>query len=71
MTIEEYQELIQQFRDFRNLRLIQTDWTQLPDAPLTNKEEWATYRQQLRDYMNIINIDNIEEIPFPLPPEVK
>ena len=28
-----------------------SDWTQLPDAPLTStkKAEWATYRQSLRD----------------------
>lgn len=36
----------------RNLRaklLNSTDWTQLPDVPLTTKEAWATYRQALRD----------------------
>ena len=28
-----------------------SDWTQLPDSPLssTKKAEWATYRQSLRD----------------------
>ena len=28
-----------------------SDWTQLPDAPLTTtkKAEWATYRQAIRD----------------------
>lgn len=29
--------------------LIKTDWTQLADVPLLNKEEYAAYRQQLRD----------------------
>lgn len=35
----------------RNARLAECDWTQLPDAPLTNIETqaWATYRQALRD----------------------
>jgi hypothetical protein len=35
----------------RNARLAICDWTQLPDAPLTNVQtsEWATYRQALRD----------------------
>lgn len=28
--------------------LQESDWTQLPDAPV-NKEVWATYRQALRD----------------------
>ena len=36
----------------RNAKLMTTDWTQLSDAPVTEakKTEWATYRQELRDY---------------------
>jgi hypothetical protein len=33
----------------RDVLLAQSDWTQLPDVPLTTKEVWATYRQALRD----------------------
>ena len=35
----------------RNKRLADCDWTQLPDAPLTNTEtaNWGSYRQALRD----------------------
>jgi len=35
----------------RDGRLAGTDWTQLPDAPLTVEQvaAWRTYRQQLRD----------------------
>lgn len=35
----------------RNTRLAVTDWTQLPDAQLTDEQKaaWATYRQALRD----------------------
>lgn len=35
----------------RTKRISETDWTQLPDAPLTTaqKAAWATYRQSLRD----------------------
>ena len=38
-------------RNERNLRLRFTDWTQLPDAPLTaeQKAAYAVYRQALRD----------------------
>jgi hypothetical protein len=38
-------------RGERNTQLAECDWTQLPDAPLTNTQtaEWATYRQALRD----------------------
>ena len=35
-------------RYWRDLELASTDWTQLTDAP-TDKTEWATYRQALRD----------------------
>lgn len=33
----------------RDKLLLESDWTQLPDVPLTNKAEWAAYRQELRD----------------------
>lgn len=32
----------------RNKRLVDSDWTQLPDAPV-DAAVWATYRQALRD----------------------
>jgi hypothetical protein len=35
-------------RHKRNMMLAQCDWTQLNDSPV-NKEDWATYRQALRD----------------------
>lgn len=46
---EEQQEM--QVRAARNSLLDLCDWTQLPDAPLTaeQKQEWAEYRQALRD----------------------
>lgn len=39
-------------RTERDLLLANCDWTQLSDSPLTDakKAEWATYRQQLRDF---------------------
>lgn len=33
----------------RNQRLLECDWTQLPDVPLSTKNNWAIYRQALRD----------------------
>jgi hypothetical protein len=38
----------------RDEKLQASDWTQLPDVPLTTeqKAEWVTYRQELRDYMD-------------------
>ena len=44
--------LIERMKDQRNLLLMQSDWTQVVDSPLSDskKAEWATYRQQLRDF---------------------
>jgi hypothetical protein len=38
----------------RDEALKNSDWTQLPDSPLSaeKKQEWATYRQQLRDLLS-------------------
>lgn len=38
-------------RERRNALLTACDWTQLPDAPLTDAQRaaWQTYRQALRD----------------------
>ncbi|MCP4564073.1 MAG: hypothetical protein GY873_30065 [Bosea sp.] len=35
----------------RNLRLVASDWTQMPDAPLSEAQRaaWVAYRQALRD----------------------
>ena len=41
----------QSLRDYRETKLAQSDWTQVPDGPLdsTTKAAWATYRTKLRD----------------------
>ena len=38
-------------RKDRDKALVDSDWTQFNDSPLTDakKQEWATYRQDLRD----------------------
>ena len=43
---------ISQVRKFRNAQLTASDWTQLPDGPLSNadKQAWADFRQALRDF---------------------
>lgn len=38
----------EQIKLWRNFKLAESDWTQLPDAPV-DKAAWATYRQALRD----------------------
>lgn len=53
LTDEEIQTLcekkIQEVKNLRLQELQRTDYTQLPDVNLSNKAEWAIYRQALRD----------------------
>lgn len=39
----------ERMRIHRDRLLKESDWTQLPDAPV-DREAWATYRQALRDF---------------------
>lgn len=43
-----YDNAVIEVRQNRNILLSESDWTQLPDAPV-DKTLWAVYRQQLRD----------------------
>lgn len=45
------QHALEQAYTERNKRLADSDWTQLPDVPLTDEQKtaWQTYRQALRD----------------------
>lgn len=55
MSPEEKQDVTnRRIQDVKNLRfhyLITCDWTQLPNAPITDekKQQWEIYRQALRD----------------------
>jgi len=58
-------------REQRNILLKNTDWTQSNDSPLsdTKKQEWATYRQTLRDLPSQYNTnDNPKDVLFPSEP---
>lgn len=50
-TSEDIERQWVNIRSERNQYLANCDWTQLPDAALTNVQtaDWATYRQALRD----------------------
>lgn len=55
----------------RSFFLVKSDWTQLPDAPLTEakKAEWAAYRQQLRAMPTVYaSIQEISELVIPTEP---
>jgi hypothetical protein len=64
---------MQDVRRQRNMHLTNSDWTQNADSPLTDakKQEWATYRQALRDFpANVSNYSEDDEyIYFPDPPD--
>lgn len=56
-------------RSNRATLLKDSDWTQVPDSPLSDekKAEWATYRQELRDLPD--NITDINNITWPAQPQ--
>tara|TARA_Y100000296_G_C5058884_1_gene198729 strand:+ start:302 stop:709 length:408 start_codon:yes stop_codon:yes gene_type:complete len=59
-------------RGQRKKLLEESDWTTLPDSPLNEdkKEEWKTYRQQLRDITNGIETEEqYKAVVFPTKPE--
>lgn len=41
------------FREQRDSRLRECDWTQLADSPMLGNTEWLTYRQALRDLPSV------------------
>lgn len=51
----------------RDQKLWASDWTQLPDAPLTDaqKAAYGTYRQALRDLTDHVNFPNLEADDWP------
>jgi len=59
-------------RNKRNELLKESDWTQVNDCPLSDskKQEWATYRQSLRDLPSTNqSVNNIADVIFPTIPE--
>lgn len=38
-----------EMRYVRDIKLVESDWTQMPDISAERKSLWATYRQALRD----------------------
>lgn len=56
----------EEIRTIRNEILTQTDWSVLPDSPVSGSyESWKTYRQELR---NITNQENPFSLSWPTPP---
>ena len=57
-------------RATRNDLLAASDWTQMPDSPLTDeaKTSWATYRTALRDLPTNENWPSLEDADWPTQP---
>lgn len=53
-----------EMREQRNQLLKDSDYTALPDFPAVNKQEWITYRQELRDFPTVWSVG----VPFPTKP---
>jgi hypothetical protein len=55
-------------RNRRNALLKESDWTQYPDSPLNveQKQEWAIYRQALRDVPSQAGFPT--DVVFPVAP---
>lgn len=57
-------------RTTRNQLLSESDWTQMPDSPLTDEAKalWVTYRTSLRDITSHANWPNLDEADWPTKP---
>lgn len=75
-TIEEYNypteedilnDYIEEIRMQRDLKLAETDWTQLPDIPESTKLKWQPYRQALRDITDQPGFP--QNFSWPAPPQ--
>jgi hypothetical protein len=51
----------------RNKLLIDSDYVVLADSPITDKANWITYRQALRDITNgLTTIEQVNNITWPI-----
>jgi len=67
-AIQRTDNILEILRNKRNELLKESDWTQVNDCPLsdTQKAEWQTYRQALRDLpADYQDTDNIDDVVFP------
>lgn len=68
ITQQQYLTAVRAQRDYQ---LQQSDWTQMPDTPLTTEQKtlWADYRQALRDLPSANpNIESLDLVVWPTAP---
>lgn len=65
---------LERLRAERDRRLAESDWTQLPDSPLSpdKRRAWAAYRQALRDLPAHLTDEQVlaGDILWPEPPKL-
>lgn len=66
--VEPIQKTWEEIIGQRNTLLQESDWTQLPDVPLTpeKRAEWVTYRGEVRTVTE--RFSNPNDVVFPTPP---
>lgn len=65
-------ELAQALREMRDVLLKESDWTQMPDCPLSEeiKNDWRIWRQAMRDITSTISYPLENTLELPVTPEV-
>jgi hypothetical protein len=55
----------------RDNKLLASDWTQLPDVPLSSPDvmQWRAYRQELRNFPELVEIAGWGYADWPDPPQ--
>jgi hypothetical protein len=64
------EDLVRALREMREVLLKESDWTQMPDVPLSEeiKNDWRIWRQQIRDITNTVSYPLQYTVPLPEPP---
>ena len=61
------EELAQALREMRDVLLKESDWTQMPDCPLSEeiKNDWRIWRQEMRDITSTVSypLENTSQLP--------
>ncbi|KAF2507133.1 hypothetical protein EYY60_21745 [Flavobacterium zhairuonense] len=65
--VQNKEELLENLRAKRNSLLVESDWTQVDDAPLSEekKSAWKNYRQELRD---LTDLEDVATVVWPVKP---
>ena len=65
------EQLAQALREMRQVLLNESDWTQMPDCPLSEeiKNDWRIWRQEMRDLTSNVSFPLENTIELPAPPE--